>query len=123
MMTVIGVLLALAGILLIVSFVLGRVKSRAAVEATVSGLMVKTIHLRGTKVKQYTPEVTYMVDGKEYKEKADVSTFKKDKYSEGQKVRVYVDPKRPEAVRFGSGAGFLAAGLILLLAGILVIAA
>lgn len=117
-MIVLGIILSIIGILLIVSFVSSRVKCTTKVEATVTKLKVKTFSVRGRTVKQYTPVVTYTVDGKEYTKETLVQTRNPDKYTVGEKLSIYTDLNDPKNMRFGSEIGFLVAGIVFASAGI-----
>ncbi len=120
-MIVLGILLAITGLLLTLAFVFALLKCREKTEATVSKLVVKNITLRGSTVKQYTPVFTYTVGTNEYSAKADFSTIKPDKFTVGQKVTVHVNAKNPAEMRFGGNVRIIILGAVLLAAGILVL--
>ena len=120
-MLIVGILLAVIGALLIVAYVRSKTKCIAPVQAAVVRLAVTKFPLRGTTVKKYAPVFTYSVDGKEYSGKADITTFKSDKYRIGQQYTVFIDPEDPGVFRFGNIIGFLLVGILFALAGALMI--
>lgn len=120
-MIVLGIILALAGVLLIAAFLNSKRKCTARVEATVSEILVKAMPRRGYSVNYYTPVFTYTVDGTAYSEKADLFTKDAKLFAVGQKATVFVDPANPAAMRYGSVIGFLIAGIVLALAGLFII--
>lgn len=120
-MLVIGIILALLGLLLLIAFVLSNVRCKKATEATVVKLVDKKQYVRGRTVHLITPVFGYSVDSKEYTVKADFSVSSEKKFYVGKKVTVYLDPKHPEAVRYGHYVGYGLAGLILLALGAFVI--
>ena len=117
-MIVLGIILALVGVLLIAAVINSKGKCTMRVEATVSSLIVKAMPRRGYTVDYYTPIFTYTVDGKEYSTKADLFTKDKKLFAVGQKATVLVNPADPAMMRYGSTAGFLITGIVLALAGL-----
>lgn len=120
-MIVLGILLALVGVLLIVACGNNKAKCTMRVEATVSSISVKVLPRRGYSVKYYTPIFSYTVDGANYSTKADLSTKDVKQFAVGQKATVLVNPADPAMMRYGSTAGFLIAGIVLALVGLFVI--
>lgn len=120
---IIGIILALIGLLLVVAFVSSRVRCTVKTEATVTSLSVKKLPLRGGSINQYTPVFTYTANGKAYTAKADQATFQANRFSVGEKLTVFVNPNDPANVRYGNNLGFLIAGFLLAAAGIAILAA
>ncbi len=110
-MIIVGILITITGILLTLAFIIGRITCSMRAEATVSKILETSITMRGRKLKEYTPEFTYIINGKTFTDKAETPSRKKDKYIVGQKVTVYVNPKHPEKTWFGNNLGFLFLGL------------
>lgn len=121
-MIFVGIVLTLIGILLIISFLMSRIRCTAPIEATVAELSEKKRFFRGRTITDYTPVFEYNVEGEKYSHKADSSTTQKGKFFKGQKVTVFIDPKHPEKARYGSNTGFCAAGIVFAAAGIFVLA-
>ena len=120
-MIVLGIILALVGVLLIAAYVNGRAKCTMRADATVSRIIVKTLPRRGYSVNYYTPVFSYTVDGAEYSTRADLSTKNEKEFAVGQKATVLVNPADPSMMRYGSTVGFLLAGVVLALAGLFII--
>lgn len=116
-MIVLGSVLLIIGGFLIISFILNKTKCRTKVEATVSKIEVKKTPLRGTTLKQYTPVFTYMLNSNKHTVKADILTSKKEMFSVGQKLTVFVDPNNPETVHYGHNWRFLFSGIAFALFG------
>ena len=117
-MIVLGIILALVGVLLIAAVINSKGKCTMRVEATVSDVIVKVMPRRGYSVNYYTPVFSYTVDGAAYSTKADLSTKDEKQFAVGQKATVLVNPADPAMMRYGSTAGFLIAGVVLALAGL-----
>ena len=117
-MIVLGIILALVGVLLVAAHGYNRRNCTMRVEATVSDLAVKKMPRKGYYVNYYTPVFSYTVDGKAYSTKADLSTKDAKLFEVGQKATVFVNPADPAMMRYGSTVGFLIAGIVLALAGI-----
>ncbi len=120
-MLAIGIIIAVIGLLLIVSFIFSRLRCNEKTEATVSKVSAKKIYLRGRIANEYTPVFTYFSNGKKYTAKSDISTFDAKRYSVGDKATVYIDAKHPETMRYGSNVSYLIAGIVLAALGIFII--
>lgn len=117
-MIVLGIILALVGVLLVAAHGYNRRNCTMRVEATVSDLAVKKMPRKGYYVNYYTPVFSYTVDGKAYSTKADLSTKDGKLFAVGQKATVLVNPADPAMMRYGSTLGFLLTGVVLALIGI-----
>ena len=120
-MIVIGIIIAIIGLLFVVAFVISRVRCKTKTESIVSGLATKSIKLRGKTVTDTTPIFTYTVNGKEYTYKAEMSTVKRKRFVVGQKEFIYINDKHPEEARFGNNLRFLFFGICCALVGTLFI--
>ncbi len=120
-MIVLGIVLAVIGILLLAAFLISRIRCRTETEAEIVRIIEKKQYFRGRTVRDCRPVFRYVVNGKEYTAKSDHSTSDPKKYAVGQKMTVYTDAARPENVRDGSNAGYCIAGILFLAAGIFVI--
>lgn len=116
-MIIIGITLTMLGILLLISFLLSRIKCKTVTEAIVCKIIVKKRYFRGRTIKEYTPVFEYSVNGKKYTYKADSSTRNSNKFFKGQTLNIYIDPKQPDAARYGSNAVYCIAGIIFAAAG------
>ena len=120
-MIIIGIIIAVFGLLLIVSFMISRIKCRTETKAVIVKIIEKKSYHRGRTIIDCTPVFTYTVNGKEYTSKAESSTSNPKKYFVGQEVIVFTDANDPGVVRFGSNTGFGVAGAVIALLGIFVI--
>ena len=120
-MIVIGIIIAVIGLLFVVAFAISRARCKMRIEATVSRLATKSMKLRGRTVTDTTPIFTYTVNGKEYTYKAEMSTTNRKRFAVGQKEFIYINEKKPEEARFGNNLGFLLFGICCVLVGALFI--
>ncbi len=120
-MTVIGIVLSVIGLLFILAFAISRAACRTRIEATVSKLATKSMKFRGRTVTDTTPIFTYTVGGKEYTYKAEMSTTNRKRFTVGQKEVIYINKKHPNEARYGSNFGFLLCGIVCVLLGTAVI--
>ena len=120
-MLIFGIVLGVLGLLLVVAFILSRVRCTTKTEATVGRLIEKKMYLRGRTVKDITPVFTYTFDGKQYEAKADLSTTNAKRFTVGQKEYIYIDASHPENIRYGSNIGFLLTGIVIAAIGIFII--
>ena len=115
----VGIVLSVIGVLMLASVLVSRIKCKTAVEAVVSRVAVKKSYLRGKTYKFSTPVFTYIYNNKKYTQKANISTLKTGKYSVGDTFTVYIDPKKPDKIRFGGNFGIIICGALLLTAGLI----
>lgn len=120
-MIILGIVLCVIGFLLIISFLLSRIRCKTKTEAVITKIIEKKRYYRGRTIKECTPVFTYTIDNKKYTEKADFSTLNSKKFSVGQKINVFIDVNHPEKVRFGSNIGFCIAGIVFALLGIFIV--
>lgn len=113
-----GIVILTIGTLLIFAFLMSRIRCRTKTEAIVSKIIVKKRYFRGRTLKDYTPVFEYSVNGKKYTYKADSSTRNSNKFFKGQTLNIYIDPKQPDAARYGSNAVYCIAGCIFAAVGI-----
>lgn len=116
-MFVIGIIIAVIGLLFVVAFAISRARCKMRIEATVSRFATKSMKLRGSTVTDTTPIFTYTVNGKEYTYKAEMSTTNRKRFTVGQKEFIYINDKNPEEARFGNNFGFLLFGICCVLVG------
>lgn len=116
---IVGIVLTIIGALMLASVLVSRVKCKTAVEAVVSRVSVKKSYLRGKTYKFSTPVFTYTFNSKKYTQKANISTLKTGKYTAGDTFTVYIDPKNPAAMRFGTNIGVIVCGALFLAAGLI----
>ncbi len=120
-MRIVGIILAVIGVLLLFAFVYSKIRCRTGVEATISKIIEKKTVFRGSTIKEFTPVFTYTVNQKKYTQKADLVTRNAKKYAVGQKCIVLVDMEHPEKMRFGSNIGIFFCGLCLSVLGIFIV--
>ena len=120
-MLIFGIILAVIGAALLVAFICNRLNCHKKVDATITKVLEDEVKIRGSSVKKYIPVFTYTVDGKEYTQKTNTSTYKNGRFQVGYKTIVYVNPKNPTNVRYESNTEFLVAGINFLLLGIICI--
>lgn len=114
-----GIVVAIIG-LLQVFFQLRKLTScKNKITATVTSLKTDSIIVRGSTVHTYSPEFSYEFNGNTFTGTAPFSTTKKDKYSPGEPLTIYIDTNNPAAYRFGGEIGRLIGGIVLLAIGLL----
>lgn len=114
-----GIVVAIFG-LLQVFFQLRKLTScKNKITATVTSLKTDSIIVRGSTVHTYSPEFSYEFNGNTFTGTAPFSTTKKDKYSPGEPLTVYIDTDNPAEYRFGGEIGKLIGGIVLLAIGLL----
>ena len=116
-MIIIGIIIAVIGLLFVVAFAISRARCKMRIEATVSRLATKSMRYRGITVTDTTPIFTYTVNGKEYTYKAEMSTTNRKRFAVGQKEFIYINDKHHEEARFGNNFGFLLFGICCVLVG------
>lgn len=116
-MIIIGIIIAVIGLLFIVAFSISRTRCKTRIEATVSKLATKSMKLRGRTVTDTTPIFTYTVNGEKYTYKAEMSTANRKRFTVGQKEFIFVNEKHPNEARYGSNLGFLLCGILCFLLG------
>lgn len=120
-MLVLGIVLTVIGLLLLLAFLLSRIRCRTETEAEIVRFIEKKHFFRGRTVIDRTPVFGYTVNGKKYTAKSDHSSSDPKKYSVGQKLTIFIDADHPESIRHGSNIGFCITGIVLALLGIFVI--
>ncbi len=120
-MIILGIIIAVIGLLLIVAFAISRATCKTRIEATVSRLATKSMKFRGRTVTDTTPIFTYTVNGEEYTYKAEMSTTNRKRFAVGQKEFIFINEKRPNEARYGNNSGFLLCGIVCFLLGAMVI--
>lgn len=114
-----GIVVAIIG-LLQVFFQLRKLTScKNKITATVTSLKTDSIIVRGSTVHTYSPEFSYEFNGNTFTGTAPFSTTKKDKYSPGEPLTIYIDTDNPAEYRFGGEIGRLIGGIVLLAIGLL----
>lgn len=119
-MIIIGVLFAIFGCLLLISFFISILTCRNRIEASVSKIEKRPFYLRGSSLSFYTPIFKYIIDNKTYIQKADVSTLNKNKFVLDKRIIIYVDKKNPKKMRINNNLNFLILGFVILVVGILI---
>ena len=118
----VAIVITAIGVLILAAFIYTRTCCNTPIEATVSKIREQKHYYRGRTTWEYTPEFTYVVDGKKYTSKADSPTRDANRYEVGQKLRVFYDPRHPENTRVTGNLGFFAVGLVLTAAGLALMA-
>ena len=114
---IVGLILIGIGLLMLTAKVMAYIKCTVPIHATVVNLKKEYTHLRGVRYTRYRPVVGYVVDGKEYTEKAHFRTSREMKYPIGSKMEICYNPKNPEEMRFVGHPFPLPMGLVLLFIG------
>lgn len=112
-----GIVVSLVGIVILALKIRVWTVCRKKVDATVTGVKTETNRVRGSTLYTYYPQISYTVDGKEYKETAPFSTVNANKYNAGDTMRIYVNEKNPELLRFKGRIGLFIVGLVVLAVG------
>lgn len=120
-MIVVGILLTVIGLLLILAFLLSRIRCKTETEAVVAKIIEKKRFYRGRTITDYTPVFAYTVNNKEYHTKAEFSTTNTKKFFVGRKMTVFTDADHPENIRCGSNFGYCLAGIAFTLMGAFII--
>lgn len=97
---VVGIILAVIGLLLLTAKVMTYIKCTVSINATVVKLEREYTHYRGVEHTHYRPFVGYVVDGKKYTEKAYFRTYRKTKYPINSEIKICYNPKNPKEIRF-----------------------
>lgn len=118
---VIGIILAVIGLLLILAKVMSYIRCTVLINASVVNLEEENIYYRSVNYTYYYPVVEYIVDGKCYSQKAYFRTSRKTKYPINSKMDIYYNPKNPDEIRFIGHPFPLPMGLILLSIGAVLI--
>lgn len=113
----VGLILLGIGLLMLTAKVMAYIKCTVPIHATVVNLEKEYTHLRGVRYTHYRPVVGYVVDGKEYTEKAHFRTRREMKYPIGSKMEICYNPGKPEEMRFVGHSFPLPAGLMFLFIG------
>lgn len=116
---VFGIIVALIGLLQIFFQVRKLSSCKKKVTATITSLKTDSIIVRGSTVHTYSPEFSYEFNGNTFTGTAPFSTTKKDKYTPGEPLTVYIDNDNPSEYRFGGKIGILIGGIVLLAIGLL----
>ena len=114
---VVGMVIASIGLLLITARVMAYIKCTVPIHATVVKLEKEYTHFRGVRYTHYRPVVGYVVDGKEYTEKAHFRTLREMKYPIGSKMEICYNSGKPEEMRFVGHFFPLPTGLVFLFIG------
>lgn len=120
-MLVIGLILSLAGILLL----LGEIRDSAACSQSVTARVIRMekdaqSYWRGTF--RYYPVFSYAVNGETYIRKAKASpTRNKNKYRIGEELAIRYSPEHPEHFRTGARVSAYLISMVLLAIGITLI--
>lgn len=114
-----GLVVGLIGLLQIFFQILSLASCKKRISATVTSLKTDSVVIRGSTVHTYSPEFSYEFEGQSFKGKAPFSTTKKDKYSQGDTLVIYVNPENPTEYRFRGKIGKLIGGFVLLAIGLL----
>ena len=115
---IVGMILSVIGILLIVAFLMSRLRCRTLTRAAVSKISEQKRYYKGRVITDYIPVFEYSVNGKKYTYKADSSTRDPNRFYIGQELNLYIDAKHPETARYGSNAGYCIAGILFAAVGI-----
>ena len=114
---VVGLIMIGIGLLLLTAKVMTYIKCTVPINAAVVKLEKEyTIH-RGAEYTHYRPVVRYVVDGKNYTEKAHFRTYRETKYPIDSEIEICYNPKNPEKMRFVGHLFPLPLGLVFLFIG------
>ena len=114
---VVGVILAVIGLLLLTAKVMTYIKCTVQINATVVKQEKEHTFFRGVEYTHYRPVVGYVVDGKKYTEKAHFRTYGKTKYPINSEIKICYNPKNPKEIRFVGHPFPLQLGLVFLFIG------
>ena len=95
----VGIILAGIGLLLIMAKVLTYIKCTVPINATVVKPEKEYTYFRGVENTHYRPVVRYVIDGKNYTEKAYFRTYRKTKYPVNSEIKICYNPKKPKEMR------------------------
>ena len=118
---VVGIILAVIGLLLLTSKVMTYIKCTMPINATVVKLKKEYTHYRGAEHTWYRPVVEYEVDGQNHTETAYFRTWRKMRYSIGSEMKICYNPRKPEEIRFVGHPFPLPLGLVFLSLGAVLI--
>lgn len=95
-----GIVVGAAGIVLIVAFIITRIKCSESAVASVSRIEKSDLYVRGSKTHRYRPVYSYAVNDKKYECEAPFDTSSAKKYAEGDNAIIFYNPKKPETICF-----------------------
>ena len=118
---VVGIILTGIGLLLLTTKVMTYIKCTVSINATIVKLKKEYALYRGVEHTHYRPVVGYVVDGKNYTEKAYFRTYREKKYPIGSEIKICYNPRNPEEMRFVGHLFPLPIGLVFLFIGSILI--
>ena len=118
---VVGLILICIGLLLLTAKVLTYMKCTLPINAIVIRSEKEYIIHRSVQYTHYRPVVRYVVDGKNYTEKAHFRTYRETKYPIDSEIEICYNPRKPEEMRFVGHSFPLPTGLVFLIIGAVLI--
>ena len=115
--SVVGIIIAGIGLLMIMAKVFTYIQCTVPINATVVRLENDYTTFRGITYTYYHPVVEYVVDGKSYTQMTSFRTLRETKYQVNSQMKICCSPKNPELMRFVGHPFPLPLGVVLLLIG------
>lgn len=99
-MLIVGIILSCGGLLVLVFKAVDLFTCSQRIEAEITGVKTEKTLVRGSTVYTYHPKYRYTADGKSYTGTSPRSSLKENAFEAGGTLTLYVNPKKPESVRY-----------------------
>lgn len=114
---VFGIIVCIIGVVMLWAYFKTVILCRQKVTATITSIKEESMLVRGSTVHSYRPSFEYVVDGYSHNGEAPFTTYRENKYNEGDLLEIFVSSSNPELFRFKGRFGLFIAGLVIFAVG------